>query len=80
MLYLLSYGHQARMGFYQRKDVWQSTVCARIFRHTESGWTATPKHVDLRLVLAVDSRFRGNDGGEKDPAFAWRSRQRKCDP
>jgi hypothetical protein len=24
MLYLLSYGHHARMGFYQRKDAWQS--------------------------------------------------------
>ena len=29
MLYLLSYGHHARMGFYQRKDAWQSAVCAR---------------------------------------------------
>jgi hypothetical protein len=30
MLYLLSYGHHARMGFYQRKDAGQSAVCTRI--------------------------------------------------
>jgi hypothetical protein len=27
MLYQLSYGHQARKGFYQRKGAWQSAVC-----------------------------------------------------
>jgi hypothetical protein len=27
MLYLLSYGHQARNGFYQRKDARQSALC-----------------------------------------------------
>src|SRR5215216_1348378 len=37
MLYLLSYGHQARMGFYQRKAAWQSAVCSRILCHTGFG-------------------------------------------
>ena len=37
MLYLLSYGHQARMGFYQRKDAWQSADCSQILCDTGSG-------------------------------------------
>jgi hypothetical protein len=30
--------------------------------HTGFGWMATPSRAGLRLSLAVDPRFRGNDG------------------
>jgi hypothetical protein len=72
MLYLLSYGHHARMGFYQRKYAWQSAVCTWILCDPRSGRTVAPKYANLCLVLAVDSRFRGNDGGGKGQAVAWR--------
>ena len=72
MLYLLSYGHQARMGFYQRKDAGQSVHCARILCRAGYGRTAALKYADPCLTLAVDFRYRGNDGLEGSGVCGFR--------
>jgi hypothetical protein len=42
--------------------------------HSGFGWMATPSRAGLRLSLAVDSRFRGNDGSGARSAAAKRAR------
>ena len=61
MLYQLSYGHQARMGFYQRKDAGQSVPPGFYVVLRRGEWQRHSARTTT-FVLAVDSRFRGNEG------------------